>query len=429
MPRMSPLPRRPPAPAARALAQTLAWLRVCAVAGQAATVLLVAHGLNLPIPEVPLFAGIAALGVFAAFAVWRLGRPWPVSPAEVVVHIAVDTLVLGWLLHLTGGARNPFVSLLLMPITLAAAALSLGQVGLVALFAVTAYAVLLAWYEPLPVLHLHSGDEFDLHVIGMGVSFSISAALLGWFIGRLAGSLRDQQAQVQRIRERALRDAGILAIATQAAGAAHELNTPLSTMRTLLTELRREHPDGVLGEDLSLLDSQVERCRESLRELVAVGKTQLSDRTEHLSLGDFVAGCLDRFHLLRPEISLDRQVDEQAAALALSVPVGLRHAVLNLLNNAADASLSGDSDRLALDVRRVERSLEFRVRDFGPGPSPAAGIDLGRRFDSTKTTGLGIGFALADATAERLGGTLALHAAEGGGAETVLAIPLAALLA
>ena len=148
----------------------------------------------------------------------------------------------------------------------------------------TAYLILLVWHVPLPMA-VESHHGFELHVAGMAVNFLITAMLLGFFINRLARALRAQQVEVQRIRERALRDEGILAIATQAAGAAHEMNTPLSTMRTLLPELRHEHAgDLPLSEDLALLEGQVERCRDDpprdggVRQGAAVADTGTAQR-------------------------------------------------------------------------------------------------------------------------------------------------------
>ncbi len=254
-----------------ALARTLAWLRLCAIAGQSVAVLVCAWWMQLEIPLLPLLVGIGLLAVFSVFAAWRLSQPWPVGEWETIGHIAVDTLVLGYLLYCTGGASNPFVTLLLVPIALSAAALSVRSILAVSALAGIAYLVLLYWHVPLPMpmpMHDESHGGFSLHVAGMGVNFVISALLLGFFINRLAHALRIQQLEVQRVRERALRDEGILAIATQAAGAAHELNTPLSTMRTLLPELRREHAgDALLAEDLKLLEGQVDRCRTILREM------------------------------------------------------------------------------------------------------------------------------------------------------------------
>ena len=407
-----------------ALARTLAWLRLCAVLGQTATVVFVGRYLHLPLAEAALFAGIGVLAVFGLTVLWRLRQPWPITTTEVMAHIGVDTVVLSWLLYLTGGASNPFVGLLLMPITLAATALSLRDVAVIAALSCAAYLVLMQWNVPLAGTQLEGPDArtFGLHVLGMAASFAISAILLGGFISRLAEALRGKQVETQRIRERALRDEGILAIATQAAGAAHELNTPLSTMRTLVAELRREHPDGVLGEDLALLSSQLERCRETLRELVAVGKAQLDQAGERISVADFMAGCGDRLQLLRPEILYNVTLPDDAADWIVEVPAGLRHAVLNLMNNAAEASLANDSDAVDVAVVREGANLVLRVRDHGGGIARAD--RLGTRFESSKSTGLGIGLALADATAERLGGQLVISAAEGGGTETRLSVPL-----
>jgi len=404
-----------------ALMRTLAWLRLCAIAGQGAAVLVSAWWMQLTIPLLPLLLGIGLLAVFSVFAAWRLLQPWPVREWETVGHIVTDTLGLSYLLYFTGGASNPFITLLLVPIALSAAALSVRALLVVAFIAGLAYLALLHWYVPLPPLHGHSG--FPLHVAGMAVNFLITALLLGFFINRLARALRLQQTEMQRVRERALRDEGIMAIATQAAGAAHELNTPLSTMRTLLPELRREHPDdGPLAEDLALLESQVERCRLILREMVAVGKAQLSQEPEQLSVTQFIHDCLERFQLLRPEAELSVELDQNTpAATMLRSPPGLRHALLNLLNNAADASASRDSQVVELLVSCDANWLQLRVRDHGPGfNATGAPAVLG---NTQKQTGLGLGLALAEATTERLNGQLTTRNT-GQGAEMCLRIPL-----
>ncbi|OOG51091.1 ATP-binding protein [Rhodanobacter sp. C01] len=422
------MPHRPAQPVGPfALTRTLAWLRLCAIAGQSVAVLVCAWWMQLAIPLLPLLLGIGLLAVFSVFAAWRLRQPWRLREWEAIGHIAADTLVLGYLLYFTGGASNPFITLLLVPIALSAAALSVRAILAVATLTGFAYLVLLRWHVPLPIpMHgeLHAG--FSLHVAGMGVNFVISALLLGFFINRLAHALRVQQLEVQRVRERALRDEGILAIATQAAGAAHELNTPLSTMRTLLPELRREHAgDTLLAEDLVLLEDQVDRCRTILREMVALGKAQLSQEPERLSVAQFIHGCLERFQLLRPEAELTLELDEAAAQTKLRTPPGLRHALLNLLNNAADASASCDSQVVVLQVARDTGWLRLCVRDHGPGFDPD-GEPATRLGHSQKQAGLGIGLALAEATAERLNGKLTAGNIEHG-AEVCLYLPLAVI--
>jgi two-component system, sensor histidine kinase RegB len=389
---------------ARELTWTLAWLRLSAVAGQALTVAVVAFGMRLPIPVIGLALGIGALLLFAVFVFWRLDRPWPVTSLEAVAHIAVDIAALTWLLHLTGGETNPFVSLLVLPITLAAAALPLRDVTIVALLAAASYLVLIPWHVALPMPPTQDSD-FNLHVLGMAINFVIMAAALAFFVTRLARMLRARENEIQRERERALRDEGILAIATQAAGAAHELNTPLSTMRTLIAELRRERVDDIaLADDLALLGGQAERCRDILRELVALGSRQLAGTPQRFALADFVRDCEARFHLLRPEIELTITTEGDADAREIEVEPSLRHALINLLSNAADASLAADSARVELRVAANADQVEFGIRDFGVG----AEADLIARsaFRSSKRDGLGLGLALAHATAERLGGEL-----------------------
>lgn len=409
-----------------ALTRTLAWLRICAIAGQSVAVLFCAWWMQLQIPLLPLLVGIGLLAVFSVFAAWRLSQPKPVRERETIVHIAVDMLVLGYLLYFTGGATNPFISLLLVPIALSAAALSGRALLIVSSLAAVAYIVLLTWHVPLPIeMHDDFRDGITLSVAGTGVNLLISALMLGFFINRLSHALRLQQLEVQRVRERALRDEGILAIATQAAGAAHELNTPLSTMRTLLPELRRDYAlDTLLADDLLLLEGQVDRCRTILREMVAFGKAQLSQEPERLSVTEFIHGCLERFQLLRPEADLTLMLDDKTSGTVLRTPPGLRHALLNLLNNAADASASRGSQAVTLQVVREGSWLQLCVRDEGPGFAVTG--ELALLGESQKYSGLGIGLALAEATAERLNGELIAGNTEHG-AEMCLRLPLAVI--
>jgi two-component system sensor histidine kinase RegB len=409
-----------------ALARTLAWLRLCAIAGQSVAVLVSALVMHLTIPLLPLMLGVGMLAVFGVAAAWRLSQSWPLLESEIVCHIAIDTLVLGYLLYFTGGASNPFVTLLLVPIALSAAALSSMGVMAVASLAGMAYLLLARFYVPLPNDQEGRYSEFHLQVAGMGVNFVIMAVLLGFFINTLARAVRVQQMEVQRTRERALRDEGILAIATQAAGAAHELNTPLSTMRMLLPEIGRDHGDDApLKEDLDLLLDQVERCRMILREMVAFGKMQLSQEPERQSVAVFVHGCLERFQLLRPEADLALTMDNAVGSLDLRAPPALRHALINLLNNAVDASALNESNEVGLKILRDGPWLELVVLDRGPGFADDGELSTSIG-GSEKQTGLGIGLALAEATAERLSGELAATNT-GQGAEVRLRLPLAVI--
>ena len=413
----------------RQLLSTLAWLRLCAIGGQALTVAFVAAWLGIAIPVGALFAGIGVLAAFSLLAFWRLRRQTRVSATESMIHITIDTVVLGYLLYLTGGATNPFISLLVMPITLAATALPLRSVSIVAALAVTTYLLLMRFYVPLPeAVAVDTLSGFNLHLTGMAISFAITAGMLGYFIARLARALRAQQAEAELERERALRDEGILAIATQAASTAHELNTPLSTMRTLLGELGREHAqDAALSEDFDLLIGQADRCRDILRELVKVGSNQLAGVAEWISVAELGDSTRDAFSLLRPEIEVDYAIDPALGKRRIAVVPALHHAIINLLNNAADASLANADTRVEMRVGGGGGILELLVRDHGKGMAAALQPTAGLRFETTKRDGVGLGLALANATAERFGGTLTAEAVESGGTRQRLRLPLATL--
>jgi two-component system sensor histidine kinase RegB len=139
-----------------------------------------------------------------------------------------------------------------------------------------------------------------------------------------------------------------------------------------------------------------------------------------------VRGCLERFQLLRPEAELELELDAATADTVLRSPPGMRHALINLLNNAADASAARGSQRVALRVRHQGGWLELRVSDQGPGFAVGRpGSVLGQ---SQKQSGLGIGLTLAEATAERLNGELtAVNTSEG--AEVSIRLPLSAIAA
>jgi two-component system sensor histidine kinase RegB len=315
-----------------------------------------------------------------------------------------------------------------MPITLAATALPLRSVTIVAVLSVGMYLLLMRHFIALPEVGSGLPGGFNLHLTGMAISFAITAGMLGFFIARLARALRAQQAGAELERERALRDEGILAIATQAASTAHELNTPLSTMRTLLGELDREHPaDSPLGSDIRLLIGQADRCRDILRELVKVGSNQLAGLAEWTSVTDLGESTRDAFSLLRPEIEVACTIDPAVGDQRIAVVPALHHAIINLLNNAADASLANGDTRVDMQVRGTDGVLELAVRDHGRGMSATLQAGTGMRFETTKRDGLGLGLVLANATAERFGGTLVAEAASGGGIRQHLRLPLARL--
>jgi two-component system sensor histidine kinase RegB len=215
---------------------------------------------------------LVILAVLTAASLWRTTRPWPVADREFLAQLLVD--VSGWtaLMYFSGGANNPFISYYIVPLVIAAAVLPWRYTWLVAGASLLAYSLLLYYYVPFPLFTPHAamrhGDGANVHILGMWFNFLFSAGLITYFVVRMAATLRLQEAQAVAQREDRLRNDQIMAVAGLAAGTAHELGTPLSTMTVLVDEMLQ---DESLGEqargDCQLLRSQIGLCRNTLSEL------------------------------------------------------------------------------------------------------------------------------------------------------------------
>src|SRR5690606_35754690 len=149
---------------------------------------------------------------------------------------------------------------------------------------------------------------------------------------------------------------------------------------------------------------------------------QLSGVAQPLALPRFIDDCEHQFNLLRPEVELQVTLADDAATRIIKAVPSLRHALINLLSNGADASLASGRPLVELHVTVLGDLVEFGVRDHGGGIAPGGGA----AFQTSKRDGLGLGLALAHATAERLGGELTAHAPADGGLLQRLRVPLAA---
>lgn len=384
----------------------------------------------------------AIIGIFVLLAVLngalylRLRQQRAPGEAEFFAHLLLDVLGLSLLLYLAGGASNPFVSYLLVPVTIAAATLDWRYTSVLSTLALTCYTLLLFYYQPLELLtpdavdahaaHAPAGgatasgeSAFNLHIIGMWFNFLVSAALITWFVVKMAQEIRQQEERLSRYREETLRNEQILAIATQSAGTAHELGTPLGTMAVLLKDLLLEHQQSpALAADLQLLQQQVDTCRRSLQQLVRKADFR-NHQPQPVQLSTFMRELLDQWQLLRPEIFCT--VNTQAGASpSIDVDLTLRQALINLLNNAADASPGG----IELQIGWNSHECCLQVRDFGAGLMRELQEQLGTRIVSTKADGMGVGLVLSQATITRLGGKVRLYPLEGSGTLTEIVLPL-----
>ena len=182
----------------------LFWLRWVAIAGQLSAIAASAGLLGMQLPWWPLLSTIAALACINALTGWRLSRResgWPENDAELVSQLLVDVFALSILLYFTGGSTNPFVSLYLLPIAIAAAVVRPAYVWFIVGVTSLCYSFLLVWFVPLPHAHgLHDHNSpFSLHILGMWFTFILAAVLIAWFVVRMAASLRERDRQLSRV--------------------------------------------------------------------------------------------------------------------------------------------------------------------------------------------------------------------------------------
>ncbi|MGJ7456864.1 ATP-binding protein [Halomonas sp. RA08-2] len=370
----------------------------------------------------------AVIGVVLAMALvnlatwWRLGRHRVVSHVEYLAHLLVDVAGLTLLFYFTGGSSNPFITYYLVPVTIAAATLPWRYAWIIATSALLAYSLLMVHYHPVPQLAHggHADHGVSLHVLGMWLNFALSAGLVTFFIYKMAHALRSREQALSRTREAALRNEQVLAVATQAAGTAHELGTPLSTMAVLLTEMHDDaRGNPLLVKDIELLRHQVDTCKSRLRQLVENADRRRMEEPQVRDAEMWLAGVVQRWLVLRPDVSHRMEVAERRGRPWISVDTTLEQALTNLLNNAADAN--PDDILIGLDWNAEEVIVD--IRDHGPGVALSIADQLGETFVSTKSKGLGIGLFLTHATINRLGGGVSLYNHPEGGTLTEVVLP------
>jgi two-component system, sensor histidine kinase RegB len=403
----------------------LALLRVFALVSQTVTVLTTHYAMEIRLPLAPMFAVIAALGLFN-LAVWlRLQRPWPVTRLEFLGHLLVDVVTLTLLLYFSGGSTNPFVSLFLLPIIIAAISLSSAHAWFMTLFCIGCYSLLMIFFVPLDLPHEHD-SAFNLHILGMWFNFIASALLIAFFIERMAASLRRRDRDLARAREDSLRDEQIIALGSLAAGAAHELGTPLATMAVVTNELQQEYQgDPELAPSLAVLRDQVTACKTILTRIAASAGTVRPEDVHAMPLHDYLAQIVERWRLMRPGIWVNTRWQNPLPPPQVLEEPTLSQALLNLFNNAADVS----PQEIEIVARWDERVLRLDILDRGAGIDRETARTTGavEAPSAKREPGLGLGLFISNATIERLGGRVSMQPRRGGGTCVHVELPLAAI--
>lgn len=403
------------------------WLvrsRAGLVAAQALAVLVARGTAETPFELGPPLA-LVAVGLLSNLGL-ALARPRGALGRGIVGPVLLaDTVVLTLLLLWTGGPMNPFTVLYLVHVTQAAMLLEARWVAPITALSLAGFGLLFlvgGGADP----HAHhdhaGGGAMDAHLRGMWIAFAAAATLVAVFVARLRLQLARQDAALAAAQERTARSQRVAALTGLAAGAAHELGTPIGSIALAaeaLEESLSDHADADVVEDVRLIRAEVRRCRRILQEL--------AESAGEVPGEGFAAVELTR---LAEELR-DRLGDGRAARLTLEIDPGevrvprgaVVLAVLNLLQNAFEASPA--TDRVRLGIARDGETLEIVVQDDGDGMDAETLARANEPFFSTKQGGanLGLGLFLAQGVAAHLDGELALESVPGAGTTAVLRLP------
>jgi two-component system, sensor histidine kinase RegB len=382
--------------------------------------------IGLPMTTIAVLLGLEVVG---NLALWAWARRARVTDAAIAVVMLLDAAVLTVLLDLTGGASNPFSTLYLVNVALAAVLLPSRWSWLLMAASLAGFGSLFVHERIFGEghhihAHLDHAQLMAAHLRGMWVAFALAAVFVVFFVQRVTRALAAREGELQAERARAERREKLASLATLAAGAAHELSTPLSTIAVVAKELQRSLTDDERPEvrgDLQLVREQVGRCREILDRMAVRAGENVGEPLGRFTIQEWVAVAMEGLRE-RDRVTMDIAAD--ASASAVTGPLrGLGDALRGLLKNALQASEAGAP--VFLRASTSDGTVRVSVHDRGRGMTPDVLSRVGEPFFTTKVPGegMGLGLFLTRALAEQLGGEFHITSTPGQGTEARIDLP------
>ena len=399
--------------------RTLVPIRWVAVAGQALTILIVHYGLGYRLPLVPALGVVGGSVVLNVALILLRQAAARLGERDAALCLGYDILQLAILLYLTGGLQNPFSTLILAPVTVAATILSRRPVIALSILAVAATSVLALWHMPLPWRTEPLVFPPEL-VLGIWVALVLATVFIGsytWSVAQEARRLRDAVAATQLALAREQR---ISAVGALAAAAAHELGSPLATIAVVARELAHDLPaDSPHSDDAALLLSQSERCRKILAELARQPEHDGGSPYTRLPISALVetAGTMHQHEGVKLIFATAGQPGPEEPLVRRSPEI--MHGLNNLVQNAVQFARREVSVTTFWD----EATVTVEVADDGPGfPLHLLGR-LGEPYISTRAGAgdhMGLGIFIAQSLLERSGAELIFDNLPEGGAHVAI---------
>ncbi|MXP27085.1 sensor histidine kinase [Altererythrobacter indicus] len=405
--------------------QLLIHLRWIAVTGQLATIAVVwLMGVKLPLAQLLLVPML--LAVYNVISWWLISTVNTINNAALMVALLVDVGALAWQLHYSGGGANPFTSLFLLQVVIGATLLTPRYSWVVASSAFAAMVFINIYSVPLDLPPPYNDAPQRLYLIGSFISFILVAFLLVIFIGRMTVNLRQRDATLAAVRQRAAEEDHIVRMGLLASGAAHELGTPLSLMSVLIGDWKRMpklNEDPELTDDLDEMQRSVARCKAIVSGILMSAGDARGEAPEITTMRAFLEEIVEewRDNRIPGTVEFEDAIDEDQPIVS---DPALRQVIGNIIDNAAEVS----PDWIGIRAAQDEDSLILEVSDDGPGFSPDILSTFGQPYRSTKgKPGGGLGLFLLVNVLRKLGGKASAHNRNEGGAMVRISLPLEAI--
>ena len=387
----------------------LLMLRSGAIAVQLIAVLSVYFLLDYQLALLPLLGVIALEAAFQLVSLFAYRHVSHAKPSVMLMQLTADVLFLTVLLSLSGGATNAFVSLLLLPIMIAAVTLREKGLAYIALLAIAAYSFLLI---NMPDHSMHQMNMSG-HFVGMWVNFVLSTSVIALVIGAMSRALKDRERVIAKAREKQLRNEQLVTLDGAAAQITHQLATPIANLQLLFEELLEEQPNNIIVKQMQ---TPLEQCRDQLNSFRALSEQiRVNNAKDQITITQLQTAINDTFVLQYPGQHIKWSTPSINAILlsdAMLLP-----AILNLLQNAAIANQKQGKTELELswELDQQDQCIDLLIRDFGDGFTPSQLAELGGQVMPSEQ-GMGLAVLLSNVTFERLNGSLTLFNHKEGGA-------------
>ena len=396
---------------------TIVRLRWLAILGQILAICVVTFGFGFDLPLGSCLSFIALSAWLNVYLVVRFPARHRLSIGHATLMLAYDVVQLTALLYLTGGIENPFMMVMLAPVTVSAGSLPPRNTVLLGILTTVAVILLTTTHLPLP---WYAGMRMDLPILYQyGYLAAVAACMMfmALYASRLARESRQMSAALAATDQVLAREQKLHALDGLAAAAAHELGTPLSTIVLVAKELERDSATTpAMREDLELLRSQALRCREILAKLTKRPSEQ-DPLHAHLSVSELLDESANPYRHHGKPIRI--QVGARPGTSSAEEPVGERrpgviYGLGNLIENAIDFA------RSSVEIRAdwTDKLVEVSLLDDGPGFPEDVLETLGEPYITTRanggrmgngeSTGMGLGFFIAKTLLERSGATITL---------------------